>query len=103
MADFLVKLTVKNGRLEHKPEPRVNARDNVSWISADGPITIEFKEDNPFRGSGKFKAEKDIATAPGSIRDNVASPKRFLCTITVGDQVFENEAGVDTPGSGRMQ
>jgi hypothetical protein len=93
----------ENGELKQNPHPaRVNPNDSVVWIAEDGDLTVAFLEDNPFAGSGSFSAKKGMATAPGLVRPDVPSPKKFVCTVKIGNRVFENASGVDTPGSGRM-
>jgi hypothetical protein len=106
MADqIIIRMSIgENGELQQDPHPaRVNPNDSVVWIAEDGKLTVDFPEGgNPFVGSGSFSAEKRMATAPGRVRPDVPSPKKFVCTVKIGDRIFEKASGVDTPGSGRM-
>jgi hypothetical protein len=105
MADqIIIRMSIdENGDLKQDPHPaRVNPGDSVVWVANGGKLTIAFEEDNPFIGSGTFRAPESMATAPGRVRPDVPSPKTFVCTVTIGNRIFEKASGVDTPGSGRM-
>ena len=67
MADLLIRLSVgKNGELSQFPRrARVNAGDNVFWVSDGGALTVAFdRGSNPFRGNGAFRASRGRPTAP---------------------------------------
>ncbi len=88
-------------QLKVVPDPVVvRPEDEVLWTSPDGPLTVEFPRDvNPFNGTPVFtSASGSAATNHGIVRRDVARPKHFACTVTLGGHVFHRASGVDVPG-----
>lgn len=101
MAEIPVSMFLNNGRLDFSPNPvRVNPGDIVTWISRDGEdLKVEFpSQNNPFAPVTTFVGAKGQATPGGTVRKDVADPKHFECTVTLGGKVFHHASGVDTPG-----
>lgn len=90
-------LDVDGRVVDNPPTVFVDPGDRVSWTSPDANVVVSFP-DSPFEGHGNFKADKGTLTNLAKVKSDVQNHTHFVCNVTLGDKLFENWSGVDTPG-----